>query len=182
MLPCANHPDRGAVYKCIRCGKCYCESCAEGYRGQAVCYECLKKIGKTAKDVKYGRLTASIVFGALLAIAIGMLVLFQFVGSLNLPYLDEDTFVDVIKDFVATPGAQAAAAVIAVSFLYFVLAAALIANKKWAYYAGLVLNAAVIYATLFYGPFRVSRFFELQLACLVALSIIIASNRKLLRA
>jgi len=142
MARCVNHPDREAEFKCRRCGRNFCSACGEKVGEYWYCYECLKEIAREAKAVKHGRLTITLAIGAFLSVVLGFMLL----------WINKDVFV-AFAAWVQSGGAQTTAiedalrAIIPIvlgAFFYILLAVGILANKKWSFQLGLLLNAILL--------------------------------------
>jgi len=144
MVSCANHPGVDAVLKCRKCGRSFCLSCLEEVGEFHYCFSCLKSVSRDARSVYTGKLTASLIVGTALCVAIGVMIfltqLDNFVALVNALGGGPDA----MKTFLA-PSMLATLAPVALGVAMFTfLAIGLVQSKKWALQLAVVLGLMVI--------------------------------------
>jgi len=144
MASCYNHRDREAVVKCRRCGKGYCDACVDKLGETYYCFDCMKEmIQESREPERTSKLNAALAAGAFIQLAIGIVLLWA--GRATLSALIAAAQAGNAQAFLmAGGGASALAVPIAGALLCVGLAVGIFANKKLAYYLGLLFNIALL--------------------------------------
>ncbi|MDD5317582.1 MAG: B-box zinc finger protein [Candidatus ainarchaeum sp.] len=178
MAPCKEHPDREAKSICMKCGEPCCEKCVENSPGRAYCQSCMKSIAARTRNYRRGSVTLPIALGALLSAAIGLATLFAAVNAANVPQLGSGLgAISQLQAFAGSGDGQRFGFALASALLYLVLGLGIMANRRWAFYLGLLLNAVMFYAA--FNPSEGYRqYSSYMLAALAVLSVAILAARR----
>ncbi|VVC72174.1 Uncharacterised protein [uncultured archaeon] len=179
MATCAEHPDREASFKCLKCTEYFCDECVSNSPGRAYCNNCSKAINRRAANYHHASITPFILFGSILSVAVGLYLLFENADAFQFPLeIMDPKFMEKIAAFFATDGAQRMAFAIAAMPVYFALGVGIMANRRWALYAGLLLNAGVFYALFNLPSIAGVRTSNLDIALLTLLTVALIFGRK----
>ena len=149
MVSCVNHRDREAVAKCRRCGRPFCAADLEPVGKYWYDFDCLKEIAREARAVKYGKVTASLAVGALLAVALGTFLLYD--NMQLLASIGEAVRSGTTQSLLTQAFLQSLLPVILGAVAYYALAIGMMANRRWAFPLGLLLNTLpVLYEAYFF--------------------------------
>jgi len=177
---CANHPDREGFLRCKNCGKYFCDACAEGDEDHAYCFKCLKEIAIKSKRMKHGTMTLPVVIGALISVALGLLVIYNNAWLFVFPTFVFSPSISEILDFISTPGTVMIGLAFGAMFGYFILAIGMISERKWAVYFGIALNVAMFlykYCMVSQGLNKFNDQFVLTMILITLLTLILIDNR-----